>query len=89
MGFLIATSYGNSTETSGRVQIPLEPKDDITDRYVILVEDDIDTDLTLSRLTSLLSKKRPSDASHRMSLKQAYTETRSHRNRLHRIYYQR
>lgn len=59
LDFLIATSYGNSTETSGDVQIPLEPKDDITGRYVILVDDIVDTGLTLSRLTNLLSKQRP------------------------------
>ena len=59
LDFLIATSYGDDTKTSGDVQISLEPQDDITDRYVILVEDIVDTGLTLSRLTNLLSKKRP------------------------------
>ena len=59
LDFLIAKSYGNGTETSGAVQIPLKPKDKITDRYVILVEDIVDTGLTLSKLTNLLLKQRP------------------------------
>lgn len=51
--FISVSSYGNSTESSGSIQIRREPMEDIQGEHVILVEDIIDTGNTLSTLKKL------------------------------------
>ena len=45
--FIRARSYGRGTVSSGAVEITKDIEHDITDRHVILVEDILDTGLTL------------------------------------------
>lgn len=45
--FIRARSYGKGTVSSGAVEITKDIEHDITDRHVILVEDILDTGLTL------------------------------------------
>ena len=45
--FIRARSYGNSMESSGAVEITKDIEHDIRDRHIILVEDILDTGLTL------------------------------------------
>lgn len=52
-------SYGSATESSGTVRIDLDLKQDIENAHVMLVEDIIDTGLTLSHLIELLSLRKP------------------------------
>jgi hypoxanthine phosphoribosyltransferase len=57
---LMAVSpYGASEVSLGRVRILLDIEIDLTDRDVLLVEDIVDTGLTLSYLLSILRSRRP------------------------------
>jgi hypoxanthine phosphoribosyltransferase len=57
---LMAVSpYGAAEESMGRVRILLDVEIDLTDRDVLLVEDIVDTGLTLSYLLSILRSRRP------------------------------
>jgi hypoxanthine phosphoribosyltransferase len=57
---LMAVSpYGANEVSLGRVRILLDLEIDLTDRDVLLVEDIVDTGLTLSYLLSILRSRRP------------------------------
>jgi hypoxanthine phosphoribosyltransferase len=58
--FLGVRSYGTGTETSGVVQITHDLSHPIAGESVLLVEDIIDTGLTLAHLTELLTTRGPS-----------------------------
>ncbi|HJQ72535.1 MAG TPA: hypoxanthine phosphoribosyltransferase [Actinomycetota bacterium] len=51
--------YGGHEESLGRVRILLDVEIDLTDRDVLLVEDIVDTGLTLSYLLSILRSRNP------------------------------
>jgi hypoxanthine phosphoribosyltransferase len=51
--------YGGAEESMGRVQILLDVDADLTDRDVLLVEDIVDTGLTLRYLLSALEDRGP------------------------------
>src|SRR3712207_4454942 len=56
--FMDISSYGSGTSSSGVVRILKDLEEDITGRHVLIVEDIIDTGLTLSYLLrSLLARK--------------------------------
>jgi hypoxanthine phosphoribosyltransferase len=57
--FLVASSYGAGTTSSGNVRLLYDPATDLDGKHVLLVEDIIDTGKTLQRLMSLLSARRP------------------------------
>jgi hypoxanthine phosphoribosyltransferase len=58
LDFMDISSYGTGTSSSGVVRILKDLEEDITDRHVLIVEDIIDTGLTLSYLMrSLLARK--------------------------------
>ncbi|HET7271144.1 MAG TPA: hypoxanthine phosphoribosyltransferase [Rubrobacter sp.] len=58
LDFMDISSYGSGTSSSGVVRILKDLEEDITDRHVLIVEDIIDTGLTLSYLVrSLLARK--------------------------------
>ncbi len=57
--FLQVSSYGDATESSGVVKIVTDLKCTIENRDIILVEDIIDTGLTLKYIKDYLSLKRP------------------------------
>lgn len=74
--FVVAASYGGSTESSGRVTVSYDPRVDLDGRAVLLVEDIVDSGTTLAALIprleargaasvdvcALLHKRRPSAA---------------------------
>ena len=57
--FMVASSYGSGTETSGSVKIKKDLDGDIKGRHVLLVEDIIDSGVTMSRLMAELAKREP------------------------------
>ncbi len=57
--FMEVSSYGSGTSSSGVVRILKDLEEDITDRHVLIVEDIIDTGLTLSYLLRSLRARRP------------------------------
>lgn len=57
--FVAASSYGDSTESSGAVRIDLDVKKDITGRNVLLVEDIVDTGLTVTYLNEIFQARQP------------------------------
>ncbi len=57
--FMAVSSYGSSTKTSGVVRIVKDLDLDLTGRDVILVEDIVDSGLTLSYLRKNLKARKP------------------------------
>ncbi len=57
--FMSVSSYGNGTETSGTVKILKDLDVDIDGKNVLIVEDIIDTGLTLSNLVASLNTRNP------------------------------
>jgi len=57
--FLGVSSYGASTETSGVVKIVVDLKQPIADKEVLLIEDIVDTGLTLNFLVENLKLRGP------------------------------
>ncbi|WP_435770439.1 hypoxanthine phosphoribosyltransferase [Nocardioides sp. SYSU DS0651] len=59
MDWMAVSSYGSGTKSSGVVRILKDLDADITGRHVLIVDEIIDTGLTLSWLTSNLSSRGP------------------------------
>lgn len=57
--FMSVSSYGNETTSSGVVRILRDLDSDITGKHVIVVEDIVDTGLTLKNLKDLLMTRHP------------------------------
>jgi hypoxanthine phosphoribosyltransferase len=57
--FMDISSYGTGTSSSGVVRILKDLQEDITGRHVLIVEDIIDTGLTLSYLKRSLRARKP------------------------------
>lgn len=57
--FMAVSSYGNETHSSGAVQILLDLKKNISGYHVVLVEDIIDSGLTLDYLRQMLLARNP------------------------------
>lgn len=55
--FLVASSYGAGTSSSGEVRLLYEPPSDLDGRTVLLVEDIVDSGTTLERLVPLLERR--------------------------------
>jgi len=59
MDWMAVSSYGNGTESSGVVRILKDLDTDLTGRHVLIVEDIIDSGLTLSWLLANLNSRGP------------------------------
>jgi hypoxanthine phosphoribosyltransferase len=57
--FLVASSYGDSTISSGHVRLVYDPETELEGKHILLVEDIVDTGRTLSRLMDLLQARKP------------------------------
>ncbi len=57
--FIAVSSYGKGKETSGQVRLNKDLDSSIAGKHVILVEDILDTGLTLSYLRRVLLQRRP------------------------------
>ncbi|MBS0518158.1 MAG: hypoxanthine phosphoribosyltransferase [Proteobacteria bacterium] len=57
MDFITLSSYGTGTQTSGHVRVVRDIVDDVRDRDVLLVDDILESGLTLSFAKSLLAER--------------------------------
>lgn len=57
--FLVASSYGDSTVSSGNVRLLYDPETELEGKHILLVEDIVDTGRTLTRLMDLLQARKP------------------------------
>ena len=57
--FLGAASYGDETESSGEVRLTLDTALPLAGRHVLLVEDIVDSGLTLAYIQQLIRSRRP------------------------------
>lgn len=57
--FLVVSSYGAGTESSGEVQLLYARQASIEGKHVILVEDIVDSGTTLNRLIPILERRGP------------------------------
>jgi hypoxanthine phosphoribosyltransferase len=59
LDFLVVSSYGAGTVSSGNVRLLYDPETDLEGKHVLLVEDIVDSGRTLARLMDLLQSRRP------------------------------
>lgn len=59
VGFMIAKSYYEGTQSSGIVKITMDLQQDISKYHVIVVEDIVDTGRTLNDVVKLLKSRNP------------------------------
>jgi hypoxanthine phosphoribosyltransferase len=57
--FLVASSYGSGTTSSGNVKLLYDPDAEFKGKHVILVEDIVDSGTTLNRLIPMLEEREP------------------------------
>ena len=57
--FIVVTSYGARAKTSGKVKLVTELTEEIKGKDVLLVEDIVDSGLTVQHLMKSLAKKKP------------------------------
>eukprot|EP01091_Cochliopodium_minus_P020466 TRINITY_DN8966_c0_g1_i1.p1 TRINITY_DN8966_c0_g1~~TRINITY_DN8966_c0_g1_i1.p1 ORF type:complete len:187 (+),score=43.74 TRINITY_DN8966_c0_g1_i1:12-572(+) len=57
--FMAVSSYANQSQTTGNVKIELDLRTNIENRHVIIVEDILDSGLTLKNLIETLSTRKP------------------------------
>lgn len=57
--YMAISSYGNSTESSGVVRILKDLEGPIAQKHVLIVEDIVDSGLTLHYLTDVLRQRKP------------------------------
>lgn len=59
LDFLVASSYGSGTVSSGSVQLLYDPENTLEGKHVILVEDIVDSGNTMNRLIPMLEERGP------------------------------
>lgn len=57
--FIAVSSYGYSTESSGIVRILKDLDSEIENKHVLIIEDIVDTGLTLNYIKEILTKREP------------------------------
>jgi hypoxanthine phosphoribosyltransferase len=57
--FLVVTSYGTKARSSGKVKMVTDLTEDVAGRDVLLVEDIVDSGLTVQYLMKTLSRRKP------------------------------
>jgi hypoxanthine phosphoribosyltransferase len=57
--FIVASSYGEATVSSGVVNLVYDPETELEGKHILLVEDIVDSGRTLNRLMDLLGERKP------------------------------
>jgi hypoxanthine phosphoribosyltransferase len=58
--FLVVSSYGIGTVSSGTVRMVYDPETELSGRHILLVEDIVDSGRTLGQVVDVLSSRSPS-----------------------------
>ena len=59
LDFLVASSYGTGTVSSGTVRLLYDPETPLEGKHIVIVEDIIDSGRTMLKLLSLLAARSP------------------------------
>lgn len=57
--FMVASSYGKKMKSSGKVKMPLMVDAVLRGKDVLIIEDIVDSGLTMAKIISVLKKKKP------------------------------
>ena len=57
--FMVASSYGNGTSTSGNVKVKLDISEDIKGKDVLVIDDIIDSGVTFAAISDMLRQYKP------------------------------
>lgn len=57
--FMVASSYGDGTSTSGSVKVGLDIKEKIEGKHVLLIDDIIDSGVTFAAISNMLKQHKP------------------------------
>ncbi len=57
--FLVVSSYGNDTVSSGNVRLVYDPETQLEGKHILLAEDIVDSGRTLSRVIAVLQERNP------------------------------
>ena len=57
--FMVASSYGDGTTTSGKVNVKLDIGQSIEGKHVLLVDDIIDSGVTFAAISDMLKERKP------------------------------
>ena len=85
MDWMAVSSYGSGTKSSGVVRILKDLDADITGRHVLVVEDIVDSGLTLSWLVGNLQSRHPASLEICAMLRKPAALRTEVRRRLHRV----
>jgi hypoxanthine phosphoribosyltransferase len=61
--FLVASSYGSGTTSSGTVRLLYDPETRLEGKHILLTEDIVDTGNTLRKLLAILKERQPASLS--------------------------
>lgn len=61
--FLVASSYGSGTTSSGNVRLLYDPETRLEGKHIVLTEDIVDTGNTLRKLLGILKERQPASLS--------------------------
>ena len=57
--FMVASSYGNGTSTTGNVKVKLDVSENIAGKHVLLIDDIIDSGVTFAAISDMLRQNKP------------------------------
>ena len=57
--FMVASSYGNGTSTTGNVKVKLDMSENIAGKHVLLIDDIIDSGVTFAAISDMLRQNKP------------------------------
>ena len=57
--FMVASSYGNGTSTTGNVKVKLDISENIAGKHVLLIDDIIDSGVTFAAISDMLRLNKP------------------------------
>ena len=57
--FMVASSYGNGTSTTGNVKVKLDISENIAGKHVLVIDDIIDSGVTFAAISDMLCQNKP------------------------------